>query len=134
MSTSSKAAQMVKPPVQVFGLEGRYASALFSAASKTKTLDTAEKELSSLQQSIKTDPKLKEFFFNPTIKRDLKVDALKHVSAQVSVAQITTLKKCLDYYLFEDFLTSTSLFILYSRSSFRLQLVTFLAFLLKMDA
>lgn len=35
----------LKPPIQVFGLEGRYATALYSAASKQKKLDQVEKEL-----------------------------------------------------------------------------------------
>lgn len=74
---------MIKPPVQVFGLEGRYASALYSAATKNKTLDAVEKDLTQFQQSIKSDPKLKEFLINPTLKRNLKVDALKAVAAKV---------------------------------------------------
>lgn len=84
LSTSSAACQMVKPPVQVFGLEGRYASALYSAASKNKTLDAVEKELVQFQKSVKADPKLKEFLINPTLKRNLKVDALKHLGTKVS--------------------------------------------------
>lgn len=84
LSTSSAASQMVKPPVQVFGLEGRYASALYSAASKNKTLDAVEKELVQFQKSVKADPKLKEFLINPTLKRNLKVDALKHLGTKVS--------------------------------------------------
>lgn len=35
-----------QPPIQVYGLEGRYATALYSAASKQKKLDQVEKELS----------------------------------------------------------------------------------------
>lgn len=35
-----------QPPIQVYGLEGRYATALYSAASKQKKLDQIEKELS----------------------------------------------------------------------------------------
>lgn len=76
---------MVKPPVQVFSLEGRYAAALYSACSKNKNLDTVEKELSQFQQSIKADAKLKEFIVNPTLKRSLKSEALKHVAAQVPI-------------------------------------------------
>lgn len=85
MSTSAAASQLVKAPVQVFGLEGRYASALYSAATKNKTLDAVEKELSQFQQSIKTDAKLKEFIVNPTLKRNLKADALRQVATQVSI-------------------------------------------------
>jgi F-type H+-transporting ATPase subunit O len=74
---------MVKPPIQVFGIEGRYATALFSAASKQKSLDAVEKDLTSLQASVKQDPKLKDFVINPTIKRSLKASALKDVAAKV---------------------------------------------------
>lgn len=34
-----------QPPVQVYGLEGRYATALYSAATKQKKLEQVEKEL-----------------------------------------------------------------------------------------
>lgn len=34
-----------QPPVQVYGIEGRYATALYSAASKENKLDQVEKEL-----------------------------------------------------------------------------------------
>lgn len=40
---------LFQPPVQVFGMEGRYASALYSAAVKLKQLDTVEKDLLSLK-------------------------------------------------------------------------------------
>ncbi|KAG6461938.1 hypothetical protein O3G_MSEX012946 [Manduca sexta] len=90
LSTSSATAQLIKPPVQVFGLEGRYASALYSAATKSKALDSVEKELSQFQQSIKTDAKLKEFIVNPTLKRNLKVDALKHVATKTNLSATTS--------------------------------------------
>ncbi|CAK1585458.1 unnamed protein product [Parnassius mnemosyne] len=90
LSTSAATAQLVKPPIQVFGLEGRYAAALYSAGSKKKTLDTVEKELSHFQQSIKSDIKLKEFLMNPTLKRSLKVDALKHVSTMTKLSPTTS--------------------------------------------
>ncbi|XP_034829163.1 ATP synthase subunit O, mitochondrial [Maniola hyperantus] len=89
LSTSSGAAQLIKPPIQVFGLEGRYASALYSAATKSKSLDAVEKELTQFQQSIKTDAKLKEFIINPTLKRSLKVDALKHLTSKTSLSATT---------------------------------------------
>lgn len=83
LSSSSASAKMIKPPIQVFGVEGRYAAALYSAGSKTKTLDAVEKELISFQNSIKTDSKLKEFIVNPSLKRNLKVEALRHVATKV---------------------------------------------------
>lgn len=73
----------MKPPIQVFGLPGRYASALYSAASKKKQLDNVEKDLVQFQKSILAEPILKEFIINPTLKRSLKADALKHVATKV---------------------------------------------------
>lgn len=81
---------MIKTPIPVFGIEGRYASALFSAASKQKQLDAVEKDLVALQQAYKSDPKLKEFLVNPSIKRALKADALKHVATKVNYSVSTS--------------------------------------------
>ncbi|XP_031840013.1 ATP synthase subunit O, mitochondrial [Nomia melanderi] len=88
-SSSSVIQQMVKPPIQVFGTEGRYASALYSAASKQKTLNNVEKDLIKLQDTIKKDTRLEEFMKNPSIKRKEKVEALKTVSSKLSVSKET---------------------------------------------
>lgn len=73
----------MKPPIQVFGIEGRYATALFSAASKQKALDAVEKDLNNFQANFKRDEKLRDFILNPTIKRSLKAKALKDAAAQI---------------------------------------------------
>ncbi|KYN38293.1 ATP synthase subunit O, mitochondrial [Trachymyrmex septentrionalis] len=70
---------MVKPPLQVFGIEGRYATALFSAATKQKALDAVEKDLISFQGPLKKDPILIDFIKNPSIKRKDKVEAFKAI-------------------------------------------------------
>ena len=49
ISTSAMRGKLVHAPIQIFGLEGRYAHALFSAASKQKKLDAVEKELIALE-------------------------------------------------------------------------------------
>nr|CAH7756510.1 unnamed protein product [Callosobruchus chinensis] len=84
-STSNIANQMVKPPIQLFGVEGRYATALYSAATKQKTLDNVEKDLIKFQTSMRSDPKLKDFIENPTIKRNIKADALKAAAQKISL-------------------------------------------------
>lgn len=43
-----------QPPIQVYGLEGRYATALYSAATKQKKLDQVEKELGRVWVSCST--------------------------------------------------------------------------------
>lgn len=76
---------MVKPPVQIFGIEGRYATALYSAASKQKSLDAVEKDLVKFQTSLKSDLRLREFVENPTIKRNLKANGLKAIAEKISL-------------------------------------------------
>merc|ERR1712121_578172 len=88
-STTPVGQQLAKPPVQVFGLAGRYASALYSAAIKEKKLDAVEKELVDLQKLFKSDKILDEFVRNPTIARSLKTDAILGVMAKKKSSEIT---------------------------------------------
>jgi F-type H+-transporting ATPase subunit O len=55
LSTSAGRGQMVQPPVQVFGTEGRYATALYSAATKKKALEAVEKDLNTFQATLQKD-------------------------------------------------------------------------------
>lgn len=84
-STSNIGQQLVKPPIQVFGLDGRYATALYSAASKQKTLEAVEKDLINFQQSLKTDSKLKEYILNPTVQRTEKSKAIKEIATKIKL-------------------------------------------------
>ncbi|KAI4457899.1 atp synthase delta chain [Holotrichia oblita] len=90
LSTTNAAHQLVKPPIQLFGIEGRYATALFSAASKEKKLEAVEKELVKFQDTLKTDTKLREFILNPTIQRNIKSTGLKQVSEKVSLSSASS--------------------------------------------
>uniref|UniRef100_A0A0L8HRY0 Oligomycin sensitivity conferral protein n=1 Tax=Octopus bimaculoides TaxID=37653 RepID=A0A0L8HRY0_OCTBM len=51
-ATSSLRHKLVKAPVQVFGIEGRYATALYSAATKENKLDLVQKDLTALKYDI----------------------------------------------------------------------------------
>ncbi|XP_066993595.1 ATP synthase subunit O, mitochondrial [Anabrus simplex] len=82
ISSSAAQQQMIKPPVQVFGLNGRYAMALFSAGSKLKQLDPIEGELTKFQGILATDKPLREFIKNPTLKQSVKVDTMKQIAAK----------------------------------------------------
>ncbi|KAG0711678.1 ATP synthase subunit O, mitochondrial [Chionoecetes opilio] len=69
----------VLPPIQVFGTEGRYATALYSAATKKKSIDAVDKDLKEFSRLMKTDPMLKEFILNPLLSKDLKKEAINSV-------------------------------------------------------
>ncbi|CAD7093736.1 unnamed protein product [Hermetia illucens] len=90
LSTSAPVAQMVKPPVQVFGLEGRYATALYSGASKMNQLDAVEKDLVSLQKTIKQDPKLRDYIISPIINRKVMANALRETCEKLRMQPATS--------------------------------------------
>ncbi|KAL5275247.1 ATP5O family protein [Megaselia abdita] len=81
---------MVKAPVQVFGLEGRYATALYSAASKLKQLDQVEKELVTWQQTLKNDSKLRDIVVSPIINRKVLSTALKDTCEKLRLSAATS--------------------------------------------
>ncbi|MCJ1423615.1 ATP synthase F0 subcomplex subunit OSCP atp5 [Sticta canariensis] len=56
-----------KPPVPLFGLDGTYASALYTAAVKSSTLESTSKSLATLSDVLKKDPKLPVILTAPTL-------------------------------------------------------------------
>jgi len=56
-----------KPPVPLFGIDGTYASALYTAAAKTTALESVSKALASLNQVLKSDSKLPAILYAPTL-------------------------------------------------------------------
>ncbi|RMD42136.1 hypothetical protein DV735_g2992, partial [Chaetothyriales sp. CBS 134920] len=57
-----------KPPVPLFGLDGTYASALYTAAAKQSALEPTAKAISSLQAVLKSDPKVQTLIAAPTLQ------------------------------------------------------------------
>lgn len=89
-STSSSKAALVKTPIPVYGIEGRYSSALFSAAQKKKSLDVVEGDLKKLQGAMKSDARFAQFLLDPTIKNTLKVDGLNGAGKKLGFNELTT--------------------------------------------
>jgi len=89
-SSAVRNAGLVKAPCQVSGKEGRYAAALFSAASKNKSLDVVEKDLNTFQAQLKKDPQLKQFLSDPSIKKKLKVEGLEGACAKLKMSPLTS--------------------------------------------
>ncbi|XP_076444655.1 ATP synthase peripheral stalk subunit OSCP, mitochondrial-like [Babylonia areolata] len=81
--------KLVNTPIQVFGIEGRYATALFSAASKQKKLDAVEKEMNSLSNLLQKDKKLADFVANPSLKRVEKKAVLEDVLKKQKYSDLT---------------------------------------------
>ncbi|KAJ4153617.1 hypothetical protein LMH87_010097 [Akanthomyces muscarius] len=67
---AAAAANEVKPPVQVFGVDGTYATALYTAASKSSTLDPTAKALATLGAITDKDAKLNDILAAPTLSSE----------------------------------------------------------------
>ena len=76
-----------QPPTQYFGIDGRYATALYSAAIKSKNLETVEKDLLKLKNTLASDARLREFCLDPTIKRHVKVQAFSDVLNKLGLSK-----------------------------------------------
>ncbi|KAK0625999.1 ATP synthase delta subunit-domain-containing protein [Immersiella caudata] len=64
---AAAATESVKPPVALFGLDGTYATALYTAAVKTSSLDPTAKAITSLSTLVEKDPKLAAILSAPTL-------------------------------------------------------------------
>jgi len=67
---AAAAAQDTRPPVALYGIDGTYASALYTAAAKSSSLDPVSKALQSLGEVFKKDPKLSTILQAPTLTAD----------------------------------------------------------------
>lgn len=86
----SSSAAAVKLPIQLFGLEGRYATALYTAATKMRQLDSVEKELAQVQNALKQKPKLREAIISPIINRKVLQTTLKDIGKTAGLSAATT--------------------------------------------
>jgi len=88
-SVSTSVNQLVKAPVQLFGIDGRYATALYSAASKEKQLDAVEKDLKDISQLLKKKGKVTDYLISPSFKRSEKKELLTSAVAKTKASKLT---------------------------------------------
>lgn len=84
-----------QPPVAVYGLDGTYATALYTAAAKSSSLEPTAKALASLGDIIKRDPKLVDILHAPTLSSEDKAAVVAELAKQ-SGASGSTVKNFLD--------------------------------------
>jgi len=84
-----------RPPLDLYGLNARYANATYTAASKSKSLDKVESELLAIKNSAENSKEFALFLENPLISRDLKTkqveEMLKGKTTPVTMNLMTTL-------------------------------------------
>ncbi|EFP12452.1 CRE-ATP-3 protein [Caenorhabditis remanei] len=82
-------AQLVKTPIQVHGVEGRYAAALYSAGHKQNKLDQISTDLNNVRAVYKDNKKFQEFVLDPTLKALKKKTTIEAVSTKLGLSKET---------------------------------------------
>ncbi|KAK6042120.1 ATP synthase F1, delta subunit [Cooperia oncophora] len=82
---------LVKAPAQVHGIEGRYASALYSAAYKQKSLEQVDKDLQKIRSIYQQDASFREFVLvNPTLRGQKKKVVTLEIAKKLGLAKEST--------------------------------------------
>ncbi|KAK9240984.1 OSCP/delta subunit of ATPase [Lipomyces kononenkoae] len=79
------------PPVQLFGVDGTYASALYTAAAKDSTLDATSKGLTYLKTLIEKDSDIAGILSNPALSASDKKIVVDTLSKSVSAPTVANL-------------------------------------------
>jgi len=77
---------LVRAPIQVFGREGAYAHALYSAAVKENVLDTVEGDLKRISDFIEKEPRAFAYAKNPSILRKEKLELVQELVGKSSLS------------------------------------------------
>ncbi|KHN97347.1 ATP synthase subunit 5 [Metarhizium album ARSEF 1941] len=81
-AAAATAAAESQPPIAVFGLDGTYASALYTAAAKSSTLDATAKALGNLNALVDRDAKLSKILAAPALAAEDKAAVVAELARQ----------------------------------------------------
>lgn len=85
----ASAAKSTKSPVQLFGVDGTYANALYSATIQQSDMAQTWKSLEKVENVIKGDPQLKVALTNPSLTKDDRVAVAKSISDKLALDKTT---------------------------------------------
>ncbi|KAJ5925058.1 ATP synthase subunit 5 [Penicillium verhagenii] len=95
LRTYATPAQDVRPPVSLFGVDGTYASALYTASSKAASLEQTAKAIAALGQVIKADKKLVTILNAPTLTNADKAQIVQELQKVAGADKADILKNFL---------------------------------------
>jgi F-type H+-transporting ATPase subunit O len=78
-----------RPPIDLHGLQARYANATYTAASKASILDQVESELEAIKLTSTKSAAFKSFLENPLISRDQKEAGINDMFGSGKVSSVT---------------------------------------------
>lgn len=86
----ASAAKIVKPPVQLFGLDGTYATALFTASAKDSTIEKSYQALAKVKELLVKDAKVQEYFNSPALSKDNRLVVVDTVAETLKLDKTVT--------------------------------------------
>ncbi|KAI9799277.1 MAG: ATP synthase F0 subcomplex subunit OSCP atp5 [Piccolia ochrophora] len=92
---ASQAAQDSKPPIALFGIDGTYASALYTAAAKSSALEPTAKALTAMSNVFKKDPKLPSILAAPTLTATDKSQIINELGKAMGSSMTDTVRNFL---------------------------------------
>ena len=91
-ATDASTSSLVTPPIPVFGVEGRYAAALFSAASKQNQLQQIDSDFQKLDRLLNENKSVVDLLRNPGVTREQRLALLNQLGlSEMTRATIETL-------------------------------------------
>lgn len=88
--TLATATKSTKPPIQLFGLDGTYANALYSASIQESSIDLSFQALGKINNLLETDSKVKEYLVNPALSKDDRSFVIKTISSNLKLDKTVT--------------------------------------------
>jgi len=82
-------ATAAEAPQVMFGTSGRYANALYAAASKKKVLEDVEADLTLLKATLTASPALKAFCSDPSLNRETKSKGIVDILTAAKANEVT---------------------------------------------
>merc|ERR1712072_311828 len=79
---AAKAEKPVKVPVRLHGLDGRYATSLYTVAVRNGAVDAVESDLGALRGALGSSRALSELVSNPSIPQKAKAEAIEALNAK----------------------------------------------------
>lgn len=86
----ASATKSVKPPIQLFGIDGTYANALYSASVQDSSVEKSYQALTKINNLLEQDEKVKFFLVNPALTKDDRKIVIETISKSLSLDKTVT--------------------------------------------
>lgn len=86
----ASAVKSTKPPIQIFGIDGTYANALYSASVQDSSVEQSFTGLTKLHELIQEDARVNQILLNPSLTKTDRVTAVKAVSEALKLDKTVT--------------------------------------------